>query len=162
MKENYIQILKEEALNNMEVSLATQAISDQINDMISKLTNLKIKDIADLVQKIKFDDSVDKANDFQNMMVEKIDSILDTMTEVKGSIDDYVAKSMKGEDTDLSSEFGSEDSEEGSDMDFEFNPDAEDEEMSEDDLEKPDVKEPTLDKEKISSDLKELERKLKK
>ena len=55
MKANFIQKLYESEIQNTELALATEAFSDEIQSIIEKVTNLKTKELADLVKKIKYD-----------------------------------------------------------------------------------------------------------
>ena len=45
---NFIQKLYESEIQNTELALATESFSDEIQNIIEKVTNLKTKELADL------------------------------------------------------------------------------------------------------------------
>lgn len=133
MRVNFIKMLCENEIKSTEMALATESISNEIQSMVEKLTNIKTKDLAELVKKIKFDGDIQAGEDFNQSMTEKLDQAIQTLTEIKGNIDNEVVSLFNGEGVGGSSEDNSMDFED-SDManDFggdeevpEFNPDDE-------------------------------------
>lgn len=51
MKANFIRKLCEAEMNKTEVALCVGSIGDQLQSMIEKLSNIKIKDVEELVKK---------------------------------------------------------------------------------------------------------------
>lgn len=140
---NFIQKLYESEIQNTELALATESFSDEIQNIIEKVTNLKTKELADLVKKIKYDGDIEKADQFNAELGQKLDTLIQTATEVKNEIDNNVVQLFQGDSLqgaeaveqnglgDLQDDLGQGD--EGFD---EFNPDenAGDEDISLDDL----------------------------
>lgn len=142
MRANFIKVLCENEIKSTEMALATENIGNELQSMVEKLTNIKTKDLAELVKKIKFDNDIEAGESFNQSMSEKLDQAIATLTEIKGSIDNEVVSLFNGEgvsggdssmdmdsgndfeDSDMADDFGSDDSVP------EFNPD---EESSEDD-----------------------------
>ena len=112
MKKNFIRELTENAISNTDLALNVEGMSDNIQSMIEKITNMKTKDLAVLVKKIKYDNDIQKADDFQNNIGGKLDQLIQSMTEIKGEIDNVTVGMLNGED----SLGGSSSEEQGSDM----------------------------------------------
>lgn len=149
MRANFIKMLCENEIKSTEMALATENIGNELQSMVEKLTNIKTKDLAELVKKIKFDNDIEAGESFNQSMTEKLDQAIQTLTEIKGSIDNEVVSLFNGEgvsggegedmsgdmdfeDSDMASDFGEESDEEVP----EFNPD---EESSDDDLDLDDI-----------------------
>ena len=141
MRANFIKMLCENEIKSTEMALATENIGNELQSMVEKLTNIKTKDLAELVKKIKFDNDIEAGESFNQSMSEKLDQAIQTLTDIKGSIDNEVVSLFNGEgvsdgsgedldadsdfeDSDMASDFGDEEVPE-------FNPD---EESSEEDL----------------------------
>ena len=115
MKKNFIDTLTEAAISTTDIALNVEGMSEQIQSMIEKITNIKTKDLAALVKKIKYDNEISKAEEFQQNIGAKLDQLLQSMTEIKGEIDNVTVGMLNGED-----DMGGEPSEDESDMgDFE-------------------------------------------
>lgn len=147
MRANFIKVLCENEIKSTEMALATENIGNELQSMVEKLTNIKTKDLAELVKKIKFDNDIEAGESFNQSMSEKLDQAIQTLTDIKGSIDNEVVslfngegvsggesdmgdQSMDFEDSDMADDFG------GDEEVPEFNPD---EESSEDDLDDVDL-----------------------
>ena len=124
--------------------MATESFSDEIQNIIEKVTNLKTKELADLVKKIKYDGDIEKADQFNSELGQKLDTLIQTATEVKNEIDNNVVQLFQGNELaggqpdveqnglgDLQDDLG-----QGEDDFDEFNADEEtgDEDISLDDL----------------------------
>lgn len=124
---SFIKRLCESEIQNTELALATESFSDEIQGIIEKVTNLKTKELAELVKKIRYDGNIEKADQFNQELGAKLDTLISTATEVKNDIDNNVVQLFKGEDlsqdgtsedeglNDLGSDFGGE-GEEGDDF----------------------------------------------
>ena len=133
MRANFIKMLCENEIKSTEMALATESISNELQSMVEKLTNIKVKDLADLVKKIKFDGDIEAGESFNQSMTEKLDQAIQTLTEIKGNIDNEVVSLFNGEgvtggsedqstdfeDSDMANDFG------GDEEVPEFNPDEE-------------------------------------
>ena len=95
---NFIQKLYESEIQNTELALATESFSDEIQAIIEKVTNLKTKELADLVKKIKYDGDIDKADQFNSELGQKLDTLIQTATDVKNEIDNNVVQLFQGDD----------------------------------------------------------------
>lgn len=98
MKKNFIRALYESEIQTAELALATESISEELQGMIEKLTNIKIKELATLVKKIKYDGDLQKAESFEQSIGEKLDQIIQSITETKSDIDNEVVKLFNGEE----------------------------------------------------------------
>lgn len=94
---NFIQKLYESEIQNTELALATESFSDEIQAIIEKVTNLKTKELADLVKKIKYDGDIEKADQFNSELGQKLDTLIQTATEVKNEIDNNVVQLFQGD-----------------------------------------------------------------
>ena len=95
---NFIQKLYESEIQNTELALATESFSDEIQAIIEKVTNLKTKELSDLVKKIKYDGDIEKADQFNSELGQKLDTLIQTATEVKNEIDNNVVQLFQGDD----------------------------------------------------------------
>ena len=93
----FIQKLYESEIQNTELALATESFSDEIQNIIEKVTNLKTKELSDLVKKIKYDGDIEKANQFNSELGQKLDTLIQTATEVKNEIDNNVVQLFQGD-----------------------------------------------------------------
>lgn len=94
---NFIQKLYESEIQNTELALATESFSDEIQAIIEKVTNLKTKELSDLVKKIKYDGDIEKADQFNSELGQKLDTLIQTATEVKNEIDNNVVQLFQGD-----------------------------------------------------------------
>ena len=150
MRANFIKMLCENEIKSTEMALATENIGNELQSMVEKLTNIKTKDLAELVKKIKFDNDIEAGESFNQSMSEKLDQAIQTLTEIKGSIDNEVVSLFNGEgvsggegedmsggmdfeDSDMASDFG------GDEEVPEFNPDEEETNEESDDLDLSDI-----------------------
>ena len=78
--------------------MATESFSDEIQAIIEKVTNLKTKELADLVKKIKYDGDIEKADQFNSELGQKLDTLIQTATDVKNEIDNNVVQLFQGDD----------------------------------------------------------------
>jgi hypothetical protein len=150
MRANFIKMLCENEIKSTEMALATENIGNELQSMVEKLTNIKTKDLAELVKKIKFDNDIEAGESFNQSMSEKLDQAIQTLTEIKGSIDNEVVSLFNGEgvsggegedmsdgmdfeDSDMANDFGSDEEVP------EFNPDEEKSDEESDDLDLSDI-----------------------
>ncbi len=98
MKANFIKTLTEAAISTTDLALNVEGMSEQIQSMIEKITNIKTKDLAVLVKKIKYDNEISKADEFQQNIGGKLDQLIQSMTEIKGEIDNVTVGMLNGED----------------------------------------------------------------
>lgn len=140
---NFIQKLYESEIQNTELALATESFSDEIQNIIEKVTNLKTKELSDLVKKIKYDGDIEKADQFNSELGQKLDTLIQTATEVKNEIDNNVVQLFQGDNLqgdasmDAEQDLGDIEDDFGGDEDFdEFNADENygDEDVNLDDL----------------------------
>jgi len=87
----------ENEIKSTEMALATENIGDTLQQMVEKLTNIKTKDLAELVKKIKFDNDIQAGEDFNQSMSQKLDQAIQTLSEIKGDIDNEVVSLFNGE-----------------------------------------------------------------
>ena len=95
---NFIQKLYESEIQNTELALATESFSDEIQAIIEKVTNLKTKELADLVKKIKYDGDIEKADQFNSELGQKLDTLIQTATDGKNEIENNVVQLFQGDD----------------------------------------------------------------
>ena len=99
MKTNFIKTLTEAAISTTDLALNVEGMSEQIQSMIEKITNIKTKDLAVLVKKIKYDNDIQKADEFQQNIGGKLDQLIQSMTEIKGEIDNVTVGMLNGDDS---------------------------------------------------------------
>lgn len=117
MRMNIINKLTESAISTTDLALNVEGMSDQIQSMIEKITNIKTKDLAVLVKKIKYDGSIEEAEQFQQNIGAKLDQLLQSMTDIKGEIDNVTVGMLNGDEN-----LGGESSDEGlGDFEDDFN-----------------------------------------
>jgi hypothetical protein len=114
MRKHFITKLTEAAISTTDLALNVESMSEQIQSMIEKITNIKTKDLAVLVKKIKYDNDIAKADEFNQNIGGKLDQLIQSMTEIKGEIDNVTVSMLNGDDT-----MGSEDNSLG-DIDNDF------------------------------------------
>lgn len=102
MRKNFIKELTEAAISTTDLALNVEGMSEAIQSMIEKITNIKTKDLAVLVKKIKYDNDIAKADEFNQNIGGKLDQLIQSMTEIKGEIDNVTVSMLNGED-DMSS-----------------------------------------------------------
>lgn len=125
MKSNFIKNLCEAEIKSTELALAVESISDELQNMIEKISNIKTKDLANLVKKIRYDGDIEKADAFNDSISQKLDTVIDSISEIKGEIDNEVVKLFNGDSLDADGEdMGGIEDDFGSEDNFsEFNPD---------------------------------------
>lgn len=123
MNKDFIKQICEAAISTTDLALNVESMSDQIQSMIEKITNIKTKDLAVLVKKIKYDNEIEKADEFNQNIGGKLDQLIQSMTEIKGEIDNVTVGMLTGNDT-----MGSDESSDlDSDFESDFGEDLEDE-----------------------------------
>lgn len=138
MRADFIKRLCENEIKTTELALATSSISSDIQSMVEKLSNIKVKDVAELTKKIKYDGDIEAGEQFSQSIGAKLDQAIQSLTEIKSDIDNEVVKISQGEalTSDSSDDFGGDFEDDfGGDDDFEeFSPDDEDDDSDEFDL----------------------------
>ncbi len=128
MRKNFIKELTEAAISTTDLALNVEGMSEAIQSMIEKITNIKTKDLAVLVKKIKYDNDIAKADEFNQNIGGKLDQLIQSMTEIKGEIDNVTVSMLNGDDDMMSS--GGDESMGDFEADFgEFDASAEEEPM---------------------------------
>jgi predicted transcriptional regulator len=122
MKTNFIRKLTEAAISTTDLALNVESMSEAIQSMIEKITNIKTKDLALLVKKIKYDNEISKADEFNQNIGGKLDQLIQSMTEIKGEIDNVTVSMLNGDENMGSDEGSLDDGMSDIDSDFgEFN-----------------------------------------
>ena len=124
-------MLLEADIKNTEVALAVEAMADQLDTIVSKLSSMQTKDLSNLVKGIKYNNDIETANALQQNIGEKLTAALNTITELKSDLETEVVNLMNGNPIG-----GGSKADEESDFSAEFNPDEEegsDEETEKDD-----------------------------
>ena len=121
-------MLLEADIKSTEVALAVEAMADQLDTIVSKLSSMQTKDLSNLVKGIKYNNDIEAANALQQNIGEKLTAALNTITELKSDLETEVVNLMNGnpigggskedEESDFSAEFNP-DEEEGSDEETE-------------------------------------------
>ena len=121
-------MLLEADIKSTEVALAVEAMADQLDTIVSKLSSMQTKDLSNLVKGIKYNNDIETANALQQNIGEKLTAALNTITELKSDLETEVVNLMNGnpigggskadEESDFSAEFNP-DEEEGSDEETE-------------------------------------------
>lgn len=149
---SFIQRLYESEIKSTELALATESFSDEIQSIIEKVTNLKTKELAELVKKIKYDGDIEKAESFNNEMGQNLDTIIQAATEAKSKIDNNVVSLFQGENLqsdaseDMGGDMGSFEDDFGADDMEEFS--MEDEDEGDEDIDLSDLDFGEVDREK--------------
>ena len=124
-------MLLEADIKSTEVALAVEAMADQLDTIVSKLSSMQTKDLSNLVKGIKYNNDIETANALQQNIGEKLTAALNTITELKSDLETEVVNLMNGKPIG-----GGSKADEESDFSAEFNPDEEegsDEETEKDD-----------------------------
>ena len=124
-------MLLEADIKSTEVALAVEAMADQLDTIVSKLSSMQTKDLSNLVKGIKYNNDIETANALQQNIGEKLTAALNTITELKSDLETEVVNLMNGNPIG-----GGNKADEESDFSAEFNPDEEegsDEETEKDD-----------------------------
>ena len=124
-------LLLEADIKSTEVALAVEAMADQLDTIVSKLSSMQTKDLSNLVKGIKYNNDIETANALQQNIGEKLTAALNTITELKSDLETEVVNLMNGNPIG-----GGSKADEESDFSAEFNPDEEegsDEETEKDD-----------------------------
>ena len=124
-------MLLEADVKSTEVALAVEAMADQLDTIVSKLSSMQTKDLSNLVKGIKYNNDIETANALQQNIGEKLTAALNTITELKSDLETEVVNLMNGNPIG-----GGSKADEESDFSAEFNPDEEegsDEETEKDD-----------------------------
>lgn len=116
MKADFIKMLCENEIQTTELALAVSSISSDIQSMIEKLSNIKVKDVAELTKKIKYDGDINAGEQFNQSIGSKIDQAIQSLTEIKSDIDNEVvtisqggsvgSDMEEGGETDIDTDFG--------------------------------------------------------
>ena len=125
-------MLLEADIKSTEVALAVEAMADQLDTIVSKLSSMQTKDLSNLVKGIKYNNDIETANALQQNIGEKLTAALNTITELKSDLETEVVNLMNGNPIG-----GGSKADEESDFSAEFNPD--EEEGSEEETEKDDT-----------------------
>lgn len=125
-------MLLEADIKSTEVALAVEAMADQLDTIVSKLSSMQTKDLSNLVKGIKYNNDIETANALQQNIGEKLTAALNTITELKSDLETEVVNLMNGNPIG-----GGSKEDEESDFSAEFNPD--EEEGSEEETEKDDT-----------------------
>lgn len=91
-----MQKLYESEIANTELALSTESFSDEIQSIIEKVTNLKTKDLAELVKSIRYSGDTEKADSFNETMAQNLDAVIQAATEAKNNIDNNVVSLFQG------------------------------------------------------------------
>lgn len=124
-------MLLEADIKSTEVALAVEAMADQLDTIVSKLSSMQTKDLSNLVKGIKYNNDIETANALQQNIGEKLTAALNTIAELKSDLETEVVNLMNGNPIG-----GGSKADEESDFSAEFNPDEEegsDEETEKDD-----------------------------
>ena len=116
-----LRLLLEADIKNTEVALAVEAMADQLDTIVGKLSSMQTKDLSNLVKGIKYDNDIETANALQQNIGEKLTAALQTITELKSDLETEVVNLMNGNPVGEGNK-----PEEESDFAAEFNPDEED------------------------------------
>lgn len=125
-------MLLEADIKSTEVALAVEAMADQLDTIVSKLSSMQTKDLSNLVKGIKYNNDIETANALQQNIGEKLTAALNTITELKSDLETEVVNLMNGNPIG-----GGNKADEESDFSAEFNPD--EEEGSDEETEKEDT-----------------------
>lgn len=150
---NFIQKLYEAEIQNTELALAVESISSDMQSMIEKLSNLKVKDLAELIKKLKFDGNVEGGEQLNQSIGDKIDQAIDTLSDIKSQIDNEIVRISQGDmsgadesmgngtpdlgDSDMGADLGGDEDFDEFDADEDYD-DSEDD-FSDDDLDMSDI-----------------------
>lgn len=121
-KKDLFAILTEsENLQNTEVALAIESMSKDLDSMITKLSTMLTKDLANLVRKIKFDNKIEVADDLSKNIGGKILNAQQQLSQLKSDLETESVNMMNGnvtpaekEENDFVKEFNADEAEEES------------------------------------------------
>ena len=121
-KKNLFEILTEsENLQNTEVALAIESMSKDLDSMITNLSTMLTKDLANLVRKIKFDNKIEVADDLSKNIGGKILNAQQQLSQLKSDLETESVNMMNGnvtpaedEENDFVKEFNADEAEEES------------------------------------------------
>lgn len=119
-KKDLFEILTEsENLQNTEVALAIESMSKDLDSMITKLSTMLTKDLANLVRKIKFDNKIEVADDLSKNIGGKILNAQQQLSQLKSDLETESVNMMNGnvtpaekEENDFVKEFNADEAEE--------------------------------------------------
>lgn len=119
-KKDLFAILTEsENLQNTEVALAIESMSKDLDSMITKLSTMLTKDLANLVRKIKFDNKIEMADDLSKNIGGKILNAQQQLSQLKSDLETESVNMMNGnvtpaekEENDFVKEFNADEAEE--------------------------------------------------
>ena len=119
-KKDLFAILTEsENLQNTEVALAIESMSKDLDSMITKLSTMLTKDLANLVRKIKFDNKIEVADDLSKNIGGKILNAQQQLSQLKSDLETESVNMMNGnvtpaekEENDFVKEFNADEAEE--------------------------------------------------
>ena len=149
MKKTIYELLTEgENLQNTESALAIEAMVDQLDAMVVKLSSMLTKDLANLVRKTKYDNNIEEADALQKNIGGKIQEAMQTIMQLKSDLETESVNMMNGTVSAMDTE--------ENDFSKEFNPKEEDE-----DEESVEDEESTEEVDNMD-DFEEMERELKK
>ena len=80
MRKDFIKQLTEATISATDLALNVEGMSEAIQSMIEKITNIKTKDLALLVKKIKYDNNIQQADEFQQNIGGKLDQLIQSIT----------------------------------------------------------------------------------
>lgn len=96
-KKDLFAILTEsENLQNTEVALAIESMSKDLDSMITKLSTMLTKDLANLVRKIKFDNKIEVADDLSKNIGGKILNAQQQLSQLKSDLETESVNMMNG------------------------------------------------------------------
>jgi len=84
--------LIESNLEKSEVTLAVQSIADNIQDMVKKLSKVQIEDIGPLMDRIKASFGIEKADEFNHSLSEKLTNAIEQLTSLRNDINTEALK----------------------------------------------------------------------
>lgn len=149
MKKSIYELLTEgQNLQNTESALAIEAMVDQLDAMVVKLSSMLTKDLANLVRKTKYDNNIKEADALQENIGGKIQEAMQTLMQLKSDLETESVNMMNGTVTAMDSE--------ENDFSKEFNPNEEDEESATEEDEESTEEVDNMD------DFEEMEREIKK
>lgn len=138
-KKDLFAILTEsENLQNTEVALAIESMSKDLDSMITKLSTMLTKDLANLVRKIKFDNKIEVADDLSKNIGGKILNAQQQLSQLKSDLETESVNMMNGnvtpaekEENDFVKEFNADEAEEVEDEEVDTTPAEDMEDFSE-------------------------------
>lgn len=118
-KDLFVILTESENLQNTEVALAIESMSKDLDSMITKLSTMLTKDLANLVRKIKFDNKIEVADDLSKNIGGKILNAQQQLSQLKSDLETESVNMMNGnvtpaekEENDFVKEFNADEAEE--------------------------------------------------